>query len=293
MGLNLAITSDQVKRTVEAVKKSKPVYADILDFYGRLFELQEASKGRIEIEPLKISQEHRAVKSREKFPLIEIKDFVFDETEAGKLFIAICNLAEASNPELASDAKAIMKSFGTAIKPGELFDSFLRGEDGLYEKLADEIDIAVTTLGFLSYNSLKPSFSLCADQLSLYLNNKDPWLKGYCPICGSPPILSIIGDAGDRSLICSFCWHPWSVKRVFCPFCENPDSKTQHYFYGEEESELRCDLCDGCKKYLKTLDARKTERMIYPPLEQIASLHLDYKAKELGYESAMGMAIQV
>ena len=293
MGLNLAITSDQVERAVEAVKTSKPVYADMLDFYGRLFELQETSKGRIKIEPLKISPEHRAVKSREKFPLIEIKDFVFDEIEAGNLFTAICKLAEESNPELAADAKAIMKSFGAAIKPGKLFDSFLRGDDGLYEKLADEIDITATTLGFLSYNSLKPSFSLCADQLSLYLNNKDPWLKGYCPICGSPPILSIIGDDGERSLICSFCWHPWSVKRVFCPFCENLDSKTQHYFYGEEEIELRCDLCDGCKKYIKTFDARKTERMIYPPLEQIASLHLDYKAKELGYESAMGMNMQV
>jgi len=89
------------------------------------------------------------------------------------------------------------------------------------------------------------------------------------------------------STICSFCWHPWSGKRVFCPFCENRDSKTQHYFYNEEEKEIRVDLCDSCKKYLKTLDSRETEHMIYTSLEQIASLHLDYKAKEKGYESGI------
>lgn len=89
------------------------------------------------------------------------------------------------------------------------------------------------------------------------------------------------------STICSFCWHPWSGKRVFGPFCENRDSKTQHYFYNEEEKEIRVDLCDSCKKYLKTLDSRETEHMIYTSLEQIASLHLDYKAKEKGYESGI------
>jgi FdhE protein len=55
--------------------------------------------------------------------------------------------------------------------------------------------------------------------------------------------------------------------------------------------EFRVNLCDSCKKYLKTLDSRETERMIYTPLEQIASLHLDYKAKEMGYESGIPLTI--
>jgi FdhE protein len=84
---------------------------------------------------------------------------------------------------------------------------------------------------------------------------------------------------------------PTTVKRVFCPFCENRDTKTQHYFYNEGEMEFRVNLCDSCKKYLKTLDSRETERMIYTPLEQIASLHLDYKAKEMGYESGIPLTI--
>jgi len=287
MTFNLALTPDQVKYAVEAIKMNKPVYAEILDFYGRIFEAQEMSKDRIQIQPLQISPEMRTVKAREKFSLIEIKEFLFDDIEAGKLFFFICNLAKEANPQLAADAETILQAADNVIKTGELFSGLLNGEDTLYQKIAGELEIADTTLGFISYNSLKPSLSVCADQLSSYLNEEEPWLKGYCPICGSPPVLSILKDGGDRSLICSFCWHPWSVKRIFCPFCENRDGQTLHYFYNEDEKEFRVDLCDNCKKYLKALDSRETERTIYPPLEQISSLHLDYKAKEMGYESEL------
>ena len=187
--------------------------------------------------------------------------------------------------------ETILNALDKIIKPDELFSGLLHGEDTLYEKIAEELKIDNTTLGFISYNSLKPSLSVCADQLSSYLNEEEPWLKGYCPVCGSPPVLSLLEGGGERSLICSFCWHPWSFKRVFCPFCENRDTKTQHYFYNEGEKEIRVNLCDSCKKYLKTLDSRETERMIYTPLEQIASLHLDYKAKEMGYESGIKLTM--
>ena len=33
----LALTSEQVKKAVAAVKKNKPVYAEILNFYGGVF----------------------------------------------------------------------------------------------------------------------------------------------------------------------------------------------------------------------------------------------------------------
>ena len=293
MTLNLAVTSDQVKNAVANIKLNKPVYADMLDFYGKIFDEQEMSKGRIQIQPLQISEDMRTIKTRKKFSLIEIKEFLFDEVEAGRLFFVICNLAKEANPKLAADAAAILKAKDKVIKTGELFSGLLNSDDALYEKIAGKLDIADTTLGFITYNSLKPSLSVCADQLSSYLNKEDPWLKGYCPICGSPPVLSILEGSGGRSLICSFCWHPWAVQRVFCPYCENRDSKTQHYFYNEGEKEFRVELCDGCKKYLKALDSRETERMIYPPLEQISSLHLDYKARELGYASGIRLAMPV
>jgi FdhE protein len=98
------------------------------------------------------------------------------------------------------------------------------------------------------------------------------------------PILSILESDGVRSLICGFCWYAWSVKRGFCPFCENQENKQLHYFFSEEEEEYRVYLCDNCNKYIKTIDTRKAARMIYPPLEQVLTLHLDFKAQEEGFE---------
>ena len=291
MTINFALTTAQISDAVETIKMTKPVYADMLDFYGKIFKAQEMSKSRIQIQPLQISEEIRTVKARDKFPLIEIKEFLYDEIEAGKLFCVICQHAKEANPKLAGDAETILNAVDNVIKPGELFSGLLAGGDALYQKLAAELKVGGSSLGFFSYNSLKPSLEMCSDQLSPYLDKEEPWLKGYCPICGSPPVLSILKSGGDRSLICSFCWHPWSVKRVFCPFCENHDNQTQHYFYNEGEKEFRVDLCDSCKKYIKTLDSRETERMIYPPLEQISSLHLDFKAKELGYKSGIQLSM--
>ena len=290
---NFDLTSDQVKRAVETVTKSKSVYTDMLGFYGRLFIAQEESKRRVRVEPLNIPEDMLAVKTREKLPLIEIKDFAYDKIEGAKLFVTIGKLAADANPKMAASAAVILDAVAAELNPERLLSALLSGNEVLFENIAEELEIDKQILGFITYNSLKPSLSLCADQLATYLSKDEPWLKGYCPICGSPPILSILGEEGARRLICSFCWHEWAAKRVFCPFCENRDNTTQQYFYSDEEIEFRVDVCDNCKKYLKTLDARKADRLIYPPLEQISTLHLDLKAKEMGFESGIRLFMPI
>jgi FdhE protein len=52
-------------------------------------------------------------------------------------------------------------------------------------------------------------------------------------------------------------------------------------------------VCDNCKKYIKTLDTRKVERLIYPPLEQISTIHLDIKAQEMGFVPGIKLFMQV
>ena len=287
MTSNFDLTSDQVKKVVEAAMKSKAVYADMLDFYGRLFVAQEESRSRLIIEPKHIPQDILAVKTREKFPLIEIKEFAYDKVESENLFITIGKLARHANPKFAASTAIVLDAAATNLKPATLFDALLRGNEALFENLAAELEIEKHILGFMTYSSLRPSLCKDAVQLSEYLHKDEPWLKGYCPICGSAPILSIIESEGARRLICSFCWYPWSVKRAFCPFCENSENKELHYFFSKEEEEYRVYLCDKCNQYIKTIDTRKADRMIYPPLEQVLTLHLDFKAQEEGFESGV------
>ncbi|MGD8470734.1 MAG: formate dehydrogenase accessory protein FdhE [Desulfobacterales bacterium] len=293
MTSNFDLTSDQVKRAVETVIKSKPVYTDMLGFYGRLFVAQEESKIRVRIDSLNIPENILAVKIREKMPLIEIEDFVYDKIECARLFVTIGKLAVAANPSMAVSAAAILDAVDAQLNPERLFSALLSGNEVLFENIAEEFEIEKQILGFITYNSLKPSLCKGAAQLSAYLPKDAPWLKGYCPICGSAPILSILESEGARSLICSFCWHSWSVKRVYCPFCENSENKELRYFFSEEEKEFRVYLCDQCNKYIKTIDTREVDRTIYPPLEQILTLHLDFKAREEGFEPGIKLFIQI
>jgi FdhE protein len=293
MTSNYDLTSDQVKKAVETVIKGKSVYTDMLGFYGRLFVAQEESKSRVRIEPLNILADILAVKTREKLPLIEIKDFVYDKIECAKLFVTIGKLAADANPSMAASAAVILDAVAAHLNPERLLSALLSGNEALFENIAGELEIEKQILGFITYNSLKPSLCKSAEQLSAYLRNDEPWLKGYCPVCGSAPILSILESEGARSLICSFCWHPWSVKRSFCPFCENSENKELHYFFSEEEKEFRVYLCDKCNKYIKTIDTREVDRIIYPPLEQVLTLHLDFKAREEGFEPGIKLYMQI
>jgi len=289
----LALTSKQVKKTVEAVVKSKPVYAEILDFYAGVFDAQEDCKSRIQLEPLQLSQELQTAKASEKLPLIEIKEFTYDAKESANLFLSLCHLATGANPKLSATAGVILKAVETTIKPDALFSGLLNGDEALFENMASDLEIEKPVLGFFTYNSLKPSLCACADQLALYLDQNEPWLQGYCPICGSAPILSILESEGRRALVCSFCWHSWSAKRGHCPYCDSSQNKDLHYFYSEEEKDSRVDLCDNCKKYIKTCDTRNLTRLIYPPLEQISTMHLDIKAQEMGFEPGIKLFMQV
>lgn len=292
MTSNFALTPDQVKKAVETAITNNPVYADILGFYGRLFVAQEESKDRLRIEPPQIPEDVRALKAREKFPLIEIKNFAYDSVQAADLFVAIGRLAREANPKLAASAAIILDAVDTNLDIAGLFRALLNGNEALFENISQTLQVEKPILGFITYNSIKPSICMGADQLAAYLSKDEPWMKGYCPICGSAPILSILEGDGARKLICSFCWHQWAVKRVYCPFCDNSANKDLHYLFSEEEKNLRVDLCDKCGKYLKTLDTRQTDRLIYPPLEQAATLHLDIKAKEEGFEAGIKLYME-
>ena len=285
---NMAHTTDQVRKAVETIRRLRPAYAILLDFYGQIFLAQEDSGSQTNIDPIKISEENLSIKAKEKFPLINLSEFAIDAEESRKLFRKICGIAEGANEDMTVSARGIIRAIDTEeLDLNTLFSGLLSEDDILFEKIACDLEIDNKVLAFITYNSIKPSLSVCASQLSIYLDENKPWERGYCPICGNPPVLSMFEGEGKRFLFCSFCWHRWPARRIYCPFCDNRDSKTLRYFKSEEEQEYRLDVCDNCKKYIKTVDTRETERIPYPPLEDVSTLHLDIKAKEMGLESGI------
>jgi FdhE protein len=154
----LAITSDQVKQAAAALKKLRPTYLDLLDYYQQIFVAQEDSRGHLKIEPIKIGAEILAVKKNDKFPLITISEFVFDKNAAATLLERICQIAEAANEEMAAPARAIRKAIASEVlDPGAVFSNLLKAGDSFFNKVESELNIKKKTLLLFAYNSLKPS----------------------------------------------------------------------------------------------------------------------------------------
>ena len=252
------------------------------------FIAQEDSANQTHVEPPKISADTLVIKAKEQFPLIDLSQFAIDGKAATSLFRNLCKIVQQTSGEMSESAKTIAEAVDAEkLDLNALFAAFLKSGEDYFQKAADELKVDKKTLGFIAYGSVKPSLARCAEQLSTHFDKNLPWEKGYCPICGSPPAISIFEENGHRFFCCSFCWHKWATKRIFCPFCDNTDHNTLRYFDIESEEEHRLDVCDKCGKYIKTVDTRKANREIYPPLEYIATPHLDIKAAETGFKSGI------
>ena len=67
-------------------------------------------------------------------------------------------------------------------------------------------------------------------------------------------------------------------------YCGNEDHKTQRYMHAESRRErMHVEGCDACKGYLKVIAAFTPTPPEMLPAEDLATLHLDFIAKEHGY----------
>lgn len=288
MSANVEYGPEDVKRATADILAVRPAYAELIEFYGDIFAAQEEARPRVRIEPFLLPPDLVRIKRKDQFPLIQVEEMRFDLEVCQALFGELCRIAVDRRTKLAESAGILLKH-SAGILP--LFQSLLDGNEANIKEAAAAFGSTAEALSFFLHHSLRPSLCRCAQELAGFLSDDLVWEKGYCPICGSPPVLARLDADGQRFLFCSFCWHRWPARRAVCPFCDNSDPGRLSYLYSEEEKEYRLDLCDACRKYVKTVDSRNLARTSYPPLEQIVSLHLDIKAGEAGYKPGLPLPL--
>ncbi len=285
------MTTEKIKRAGRQLAQRRPAYAAMLAFYTDVFCAQEESKGNLELDPIQLPPETVAARQREERPLVDIAAFRFDTVSAERLTQEICRLIGVHQTQIEKGAKRVAGALkDRVLDPERLFHSLLVDDDYL-PATAERIGIDRNTLVFIGYLGLQPSIASCAAQLAHHLDSDNVRSRSGCPVCGNPPALALLAHEGRRVLCCSFCRHQWRAPRVFCALCENTRSGQLHYFFAEEEKDLRVDVCDNCRQYLKSIDTRDLARPVFPPLEQVASLHLDMIAAEKGFKSAIEIGI--
>lgn len=273
---------ESLKKRIQQIKKKRPGYKAMLDFYQRVREEQEKMKSSLTLEPIALKKEWKDLLMKEGFPLLEKKDFPLDIKASLSLFKSLCQIGKEANPHMAEEVRKIEQAMSE-----KKFDlSTLLKEGGIEQKvegIAKELGLDKKILLFFIHSSIRPSLEISAEKLSHEINT-DTWMKGSCPVCGSLPYLSLLKEeVGKRFLICSYCGYQWRIDRMICPFCNNRDQESLQFLYAEEEKTHRVDLCDKCHQYIKTIDLRtigETDTL----LEDLATLHLDIVASQKGYK---------
>ena len=254
----------------------------MLDFYQKVREEQRKTKSSLTLKPLALKKEWKDLLTKEGFPLLEKKDFPLDMEASLSLFKSLCQIGKEANPHMTEQVNKIEKALSE-----KKFDlSALFKEGGNEQKvggIAKELGLDKKVLLFFIHSSMKPSIQTGVEQLSREIET-ETWLKGHCPICGSLPYLSLLKEeVGKRFLLCSHCGYQWRIDRMICPYCNNNDQESLHYFSAEGEEAHRMNLCDKCHQYIKTIDLRAMGETD-PSLEDLATIHLDLMASEKGYK---------
>ena len=271
-----------LKARVQQLKRKRPGYGGILDFYQKVKEAQDKVKPSLKIDPIKLKKEWKDLLAKEGFSLIQKEDFPLDMEASVKLFQSLCQIGKTSNPHMAEQVEKIIEAIDE--KKIDLKKLLKMGvKEKKIEQIAAEFGLDKKVFSFLVGNSIKPSIEAGMEQLCSELDS-ETWLKGYCPVCSSLPHLSLLREeVGKRYLICSFCGYSWRIDRLICPFCNNKEQEFLQYFYGEGEETYRINLCNKCHQYIKTIDLRILGESD-PSLEDLATLHLDILASQKGYK---------
>ncbi len=273
---------EKIKNHIAQLKKKNPAYNEILNFYEKVLVEQEAIELTLNVNPVETGKDLKALQIKEGFPLIDKKDFILDIPSSIMLFESLCQIGKNATNKMKKNIEKIEK----AVRDSKLnIEKLLKkhSDSAYQDEIIKNLKLDKTILSFLTQMSIKPSIHANVAQLKDQVDLKN-WLRGYCPICGSFPQMSELKGEGQRFFACSFCGFEWPSERLKCPFCENKDHESLHYFYEEGKEIYRVDVCDKCKQYIKTVDSRKLNFEPDLDLEDIITLHLDILASEKGFK---------
>jgi FdhE protein len=259
-------------------------------FYQEIIGTRSAFKNQHQ-KDIKTDEEIIKKRSKKGKHLIDKEKIEIDEKLLNELFcdfFPILRKYETFDDVEIQDLEQKKEKIGL----GRVVRSVLVGNLENLKSIAQKHNLNPDLLLFFGLNLGQTFLELYAQKLKDKFDQEN-WLKGSCPVCGSFPAMEKLRrEDGKRILWCGFCGTRWHYKRIMCPFCGNENHNRLRYFFAEGDSSqaenpFRVDVCDKCKRYIKTIDERKMPEDKIPDfsLENVNTLYLDIVAQKDGYKS--------
>ncbi len=268
------------------------------EFLGELHSAK-ANFRNIHREAIVVDHENIEKRAKEGRPLIDRAKIELDGKLSEELLGILCPILQKYQAFTPSEIQDLMQK-REKMDFTRLTRSVLIGDLEDIKSGANQLNLNSDLLLFLGLNLAQTFFGFFAEKFQDKID-RESWLMGNCPVCGSFPAMEKLRrDDGKRILWCGLCSTQWPYKRIMCPFCGNQDHNSLRYFFTEgdpssNKAPFRVDVCDKCKKYIKTIDERKMPENETPDFskENINTLYLDILAQKDGYRSPTYLKPQI
>jgi FdhE protein len=233
--------------------------------------------------PPSLTQEEASAKLAGGIPLLRGEKIALSEKAFQRRWQDIC--AAVQRHQESGPAQALGQALRQGrLAPTELFQDVLAGQSEAIRSHADTLNLDAGLLGTVLRLTLFPVLTHLDAALTPFRAGQR-WENGYCPTCGSCPLLGEFrGLEQTRYLRCGWCAADWVAPRLLCPFCGTRDHHVLGFLsVSGEEARQRASTCDACHGYVKivaTLGALNGPELL---VTDVATLHLDLAAAQRGY----------
>lgn len=273
-----------VRRALRWYVKEYPEYEGPLDMYAGVMESQQRALEKTTC-GLSLDESEMERRLQSMTPLVDLGSIDIEGDLYRGLCGEICRILDQKSPSGFGRCDELGHWEGLADENlADTVDRVLAGDeldiDESWSKSDRDIVPNILT------EALVPFVRKCGSILQTILD-QSLWQMGFCPICGSPPLMGKFReDDGLWLLECCLCHTLWNVRRASCPFCSEGPAGSLNFIFVEGDERYRIQYCETCKKYVKTVDERKGEGDLLLPLEDIVTMALDEVAEKEGLTPA-------
>lgn len=276
--------SEMIRKAVRRMTEELPALANILNAFEEILAERAAFKAELPPEEDFVPPAIDPDRFRQGSPVADGTTFHVHPSDLIKAADRLIPALKKGFPKIEETLSTIHE----AIRNGQLGEAiggkeFLQKNEEDIREMSGNPGVDPGLLKFV-VGQLTAPFAEKRAQMMTPLPEELQWLKGYCPLCGSWPSMSLLREeTGERWLRCSFCAHEWRYMRTACPFCENDDHNKLELFYSEDREKERVEVCHECKRYIVAADLRDRVEELVLEVAPLALVYLDILAQDKGF----------